>query len=77
YVTKELSKSLAIIKWPRKLRRIRTNQKWPLMDTGDDFDDLRLHWHYLTQTDPESLELLRDETEQETGIETIVLGIQT
>ncbi len=75
YVTKELSKSLSITKWPRKLRRIRTSQQWPPLDTGENFDDLRLDWVYLTQTDPECLENLRETTETETGIKTIVLGM--
>lgn len=77
YVTKELSKSLAISQWPRKLRRIRTNQKWPLLDTGDEYEDLELYWGYFAQTDLESLESLREDTELASGIPTVILGVQT
>lgn len=77
YVTKELSKSLDNIKWPRNLRRIRTNQKWPQTAIGEDFQELELHWDYLTQAAHEQLELLRHDTEQKTGIETVVLGVET
>lgn len=76
YVTKELSKGLAITKWPRKLRRIRTNQRWPEIATGDDYVDLRLSWDYLRQDAPENLETLREEIEKKTGITTVILGTE-
>lgn len=77
YVTKELGKSLAISTWPRKLRRIRTSQKWPLLPPGEEFDALDLQWHYMTSTSEEKLEDLRSQTEELSGIKTVVLGVET
>jgi hypothetical protein len=73
YVSKELSKSLALTKWPRNLRRIRTNQKWPQIATSDDFTQLDLEWVFLCHHDQEKMEELKDEIEDSTGIKTIVL----
>lgn len=77
YVTKELSKSLAISKWPRNLRRIRTNQHWPEIPTGEDFSTLDLPWVYYRNSNHEDLEDLREFTEYNTGIRTVVLGKET
>lgn len=74
YVSKELSKSLAKSKWPRNLRRIRTNQKWPQIAPDDDFNELELPWVYYCQEEQENMETLRYDTELATGIETIVLS---
>ena len=77
YVTKELSKSLALSKWPRNLRRIRTNQHWPDISPGEDFSTLDLPWVYFCQRSSEELEDLRELTEYNTGIRTVVLGKET
>lgn len=74
YVSKELGKSLSSSKWPRSLRRIRTNQKWPDIADGDDFNDLDLPWVYFCNRSSEELEDLRELTEYNTGIRTVVLG---
>ncbi len=73
YVSKELSKSLALTRWPRNLRRIRTNQKWPEIATGDDFTELNLHWDYMCHYEQEKLSELQEKTVEQTGFETIVL----
>lgn len=76
YVTKELGKSLDIVKWPRKLRRIRTNQKWPKLESGEDFEELELHWSFYCQASYEELEKIRFDMEAGTGMETVILGIE-
>ena len=74
YVTKELSKGLAMTKWPRSLRRIRTSQKWPIAAPADDFTALELQWDYYCQEKQEELELLREGMELRTGIKTVILS---
>jgi len=74
YVSKELSKSLAISQWPRNLRRIRTNQQWPVIPDTETYDRLQLPWVYYRQSSVEELEFLRQETEDQSGIETILLS---
>jgi hypothetical protein len=74
YVTKELSKSLSISKWPRNLRRIRTSQNWPQIAPQEDFTGLELPWVYFCQYEQENMETLRYDTELSTGIETIIMS---
>ena len=73
YVSKELSKSLALTKWPKNLRRIRTNQKWPEIATGDDFNELALPWVFMGNYEQDQLEKLSEEITEKTGFETVVL----
>lgn len=77
YVTKELSKSLARSNWPRNLRRIRTNQQWPKTPEGENFLSLDLAWVFYRHSNSEDLEDLRELTEYNTGIRTVLLGKET
>ena len=74
YVTKELGKSLARTNWPRNLRRIRTNQKWPQLENKKDFIQEELNWFFMRQHPQSEMETLRQEIEQFEGLPTIILN---
>lgn len=74
YVTKELGKQLKLKQWPKNLRRIRTNQKWPLIPSGDDFEDLELDWYYIGQSTHEMLMARQEILIKTTTMSIIILG---
>lgn len=74
YVSKELNKSLARTKWPRGLRRIRTNHHWPELPNTDDFQDEELNWFYMRTHPQRNMEQLRREIEEFEGMTTVLLS---
>lgn len=60
YVSKYVGKSLGVIAWPPKFRRIRTSQKWPLVELGAGEEEIDLVWRlWRYKADPENTEGIR------------------
>lgn len=60
YVTKYISKGLDVQAWPRHFRRIRTSQKWPVLeDQTPDVSDIT-EWEYVSTYPAEGLDYLAE-----------------
>lgn len=47
YVSKYLGKTLGVLDWPPKFRRIRTSQKWPQLEHADEDYESLLDWRIV------------------------------
>ena len=60
YVSKYVGKTLGVLQWPPKFRRIRTSQKWPLVELGAGEEEIDLVWRlWRYKADLESTEGIR------------------
>jgi len=73
YVTKYLAKSLQVIEWPPKFRRIRTTTKWPPLESRADFEDLNVEWSYLATYPNDGLEYLAQGLKKKHRIDVVIL----
>lgn len=46
YVVKYLTKAIGYPDWPKGLRRIRTSQRWPILEDSPDFVGEKVDWEY-------------------------------
>ena len=74
YVSKYISKSIYGSKWPRKLKRISTSQKWPDLPPDENFVHLDVNWQYYLTYPQEGLGYIAHELERDTGIRTRIIG---
>ncbi len=74
YTTKYLAKSADIKTWPKNLRRIRTSQKWPVLENNEDFDALEIAWDYYLTYDDDGIGYLALMLEEQLGVTVKVLG---
>lgn len=68
YATKYISKTLTVTEWPSRFRRIRTSQKWPLLENNEDYETIDAEWSFLASYDARKLEYLADGMTVETGV---------
>jgi hypothetical protein len=73
YVTKYISKAIYEVKWPDKLKRIRTSQKWPELPPENEEFVMDVDWYYYLSYPAEGMSFLAHELERDTGIRTRVL----
>lgn len=74
YTTKYLAKSTEVNTWPKNLRRIRTNQKWPALTNDESFLKVDVNWEYYMSYDVDGVGYLALMLEEELRIPVKVLG---